>query len=489
MTTENQNQNSAQRYMPAAGALAAIEPKALDILLLPAPPRAPYLTPDGKACVIEISGPLCYAHPFFDTYEQIRMRVSSALALAKDAGAIILKLNTPGGDVAGAFDTARWMRAAVEGAGKELIAFTEAQCCSAGYALASAAGRIVCSSTGVLGSIGVITCIENKAAQNAALGLRHYVLSSGEHKGDGNPNVPMSEDALASIQSSVDAMAQVFFGLVRDHRGAKLAKPQALEGRTLIGEAAVAAGLADECASWDSLCAGVAAGSAGAIPAMSATSALKASSMADEDKDKDKAKADSALRASLAKAAEGDDKEEAARAKRALAAFDEDEKKASASDDEEEKKAKAKAEEDEKAKAAAAAATTAQAGALAAQLAQANAAIAALQAESDARKAADAAQARASLFATRPDLTQAALKALEAVPTAQLQSVLDAIPRALGMPTLARPATAGDAQASGDRSDPATARALDATFGLTEVDYAIEHQGVVQSFGVRKVKA
>lgn len=470
------------RYTPPIGGLCAIEPKALEIVILEPPkPREPYSIAGGRAAVVEISGPICYAGPMLDTYEQIRARFEHACHLGGDT--IILKINSPGGDVAGAFDTARFMRARAAAAGKRLVGFTEASACSSGYALISAASEIYVSDTGTLGSIGVISALENRSVQNAALGLRHYVIASGARKADGNANIPLTEDAIAAIQSSVDQMAARFFALVQEHRGSRLPAPQALEAGTRIGASAVEAGLADAVLSWDSLCSAIASGALGAIPVQNAVNAQTPQAMADEDKDKKES-----ARAALAKAAESDDKDESARAKRALAAWDDDDKKAKASDEDKEKEAKASDsdsdEDKEKAKAAAAAAaaTSAQASALAAQLQAQALELAALKSESEARKAADAKAQRAQILASRPDLAPSAVAALEAVPTSALAAVLDTIPRAF-VPTLARAPITGDSRGS-DRSAPEVARALDEAFGIGQQNLGVVFDGVVQSFGV-----
>jgi capsid assembly protease len=480
MTTEkNPSKPHSVRYAPPFGAIAAIEPSALnvEIMIGPEPPKPAYAVAGGKAVALEISGPLCYTSPLLDTYAGIRTRFDAALQGTHEA--VILKLNSPGGDVAGAFDLSRYMRAAAAAAGKRLIAFTESQACSAAYALACAAERIVCSDTAVLGSVGVITCLENTSAAERAVGLSYAVIASGERKGDGNPHVPLTDEARAAIAVGVNAMAGVFFSHVAECRGGLDAQP--LQGSTRVGAAAVTAGLADEVASWDALCAQLAAGaeahSTGAIQAKS-PSASGTNSMPDDDKDKPK---EDAVRASLVTASESDDPEKASRAKRALAAYDEEEKKASASaaaaDDKDPPK------DEDKEKAAAAAATTAQASSLAATVNAMSAELASLRAREQEREKAAQAQARKALFDAHPGLTPEAIKALDSVPLASLPAVLASIPRPLGVPTLARTPLTGDTQATADRSGPEVAQALDTAFGFTKHNTGVVTQGVVQSFG------
>jgi ClpP class serine protease len=479
------------RYAPQAGAIVAIEPQALELVLLEAPrPAEPYAVAGGAATVLEITGPLCYASPLLDTYGAIRKRFDAALAAAPEI--VILKINSPGGDVAGAFDLSRYMRSAAAAAGKRLIAFSEAAMCSSGYALGCAASRIVCADTATLGSVGVLSALENRAVQNAAMGLRHYIVSSGARKADGNPNLPMTPEALATIQTAVDAMAGVFFELVRDARGFD---PQPLEARTFVGAAAVAERLADEVASWDSLLADVAQSAGGArhsnVAAQAFAAAAKTPNMAFPDKDEDKkdAKAGSALRAALAKAAEGDDKEEAARAKRALSAFDDDEdKKAKASSDEDkEKEAKAKAA------AAPAASVTASAdpvvAALQSQIQAQAASLKALQDQAAVKAAAEESAARDALFASRPDVAPTVIATVKDFPLAAAKAVLDAIPRGPGLPTLARtPLVGGGDPTATDHSAPEVQAKLDVEFGIAKAEHghSFNSSSLVQTFGASK---
>jgi ClpP class serine protease len=409
---------------------------------------------------------------------------------------LILKINSPGGDVAGAFDLSRYMRSAAAKAGKRLIAFSEASMCSSGYALGCAASQIVCADTATVGSVGVLSALENRAVQNAAMGLRHYVVASGSRKADGNPNLPMTEEALATIQTAVDAMAGVFFELVHDARGID---PRPLEARTFVGEAARSQGLVDLVCSWDSLVASIASEAEGARHSNVASSAFaeayQTSNMAFPDKDDDKkdAKAGSALRAALAKAAEGDDKEESARAKRALAAFDEDEdKKAKASDEDEDKEKK-----DAKAKAVAAPAASASASvdpvvaALQSQIQAQAATLAALEADAKAKAAAEEAAARTALFASRPDVAATVIASVKDLPLATAKAVLDAIPRGTALPQLARAPLAGNSGAhDGDHSDPAVAARLDVAFGIADIEHtnSYDSHSLVQTFGAPLVK-
>jgi capsid assembly protease len=453
--------------------ILALDPQALGTEIAAAkPPVAPFrLEADGRAAVIDVCGALGEGDPECVSYSDIRARAREAFQ--SSAAYVVLNIDSPGGTVFSAFDTPAALRAEAKAAGKTLIAFSSARMQSAGYALACAADRIVCSSVAAVGSIGVIVAHVDMTRVDAAMGLRFEIFSSGKRKADGNPHVPLDEAASASIQRSIDDTAAVFFDLVRETRGIEA---QALQGASWVGAAAKTAGVVDEVMSWDSLLAQLASVEPGAMVPTDASAQARAevTNMKSEDPKKQ-----SAARAALAKAAdEGDEK-----AKRALAAYDEGEDKKAESEEPEKKDAKAsdeapakeppakdeakKAESDEpkdeeKAKASAPAASAAELG-LAARVAE-------LEARENARLAAAAASERTTLLASRPDVPSSLLNAIKGEAPAKIKAILDSIPRS-GNP-LAPPSSLAPQRAPGapgvpnltaprvEDMDPAIARAM-----------------------------
>lgn len=444
--------------------LLAIDPKAFGLMFdMFRAPEAPFEL-RGKAAIVRIDGPLQTAGWFCDTYDGVRSRVEAALA--SEASVVVLKVASPGGDVFGAFDTARAIRAAAKAAGKRLVGHTSANACSSAYALISAADEISASDSAVLGSIGVIATALDLSKQNEALGARFAIITSGARKSDGNPNVPLSDDARDAMQRHVDAMADVFFGLVKDHRGID-AKP--LEAAQLVGAQALAAKLCDRLESFDALLARVESGALGAM----LSSEQSVAPMPNDDDKKDDKKDEA--RAALAKAADGGN----ARAKRALAAYDED-KDEKAEDPKKDEKAEAdekdeKAEEPKKDEKASAAPFEKK------------------DDKAEGRMAALEAVARRALFAARPDLDEKFVKACATLPIEAVESLIAATPRvkASANSLLAEPErnpTVGRDASESDRLPKAQADELSLQMGITEMktENTYDPQRNVQSFGVKK---
>ena len=263
----------------------------------------------GDYAVVHIEGPLeqhggapSLLHAACDTYDAIRARVKAALE--SNAPALLLKINSPGGDFPGSIELAKEIRGLAAAAGKRVCAFSDSQMLSAAYILACAADHIAITPSAFAGSIGVWSMLVDTTALDKAMGQNIRVIASGERKTDRNPHVPMSDGAVAAMQSQVDVMAGMFFEHVSDSRGLGLEAIEALQGSEVLGSKALSVGLVDAIEdSWDAYIA--------PKPPQSKGEEVKAMA---EDSDK---KIDEAI-ASL-RAVEGDD-EDAKKAKKALRA-------------------------------------------------------------------------------------------------------------------------------------------------------------------------
>lgn len=199
----------------------------------------------GDVAVVSIDGVLMQRGGYwYDGYDAVVDRVRAALAEPR-AARVMLKLNSPGGMAAGAFATARVLRAAAKAAGKPLLAYADEEACSGAYALACAASRIFLPASGQMGSVGVFSVVSSMSRALAAAGIDARVVRSGARKAAGHPIDPLSEEVLAAEQAFVDALAAQFFELVAEARGLTAAQVQAFEARVFLGAEAVSAGLAD----------------------------------------------------------------------------------------------------------------------------------------------------------------------------------------------------------------------------------------------------
>lgn len=203
-------------------------------------------TPAGVA-VVSVIGGLVNRGSFLDaksglsSYEMIGYQLAQAEA---DPGtrAIVLDIDSPGGEAVGAFELADQLRAI----GKPTLAVVNGMAASAAYALASAADRIVIGPSGVAGSIGVVMLHVDLSRNLDRDGITPTLLHRGAHKVDGNPFEPLSEDVRAALEADMDVFYDLFVDGAAAGRPLSPAQVRDTEARVYIGQAAVAAGLADD---------------------------------------------------------------------------------------------------------------------------------------------------------------------------------------------------------------------------------------------------
>lgn len=429
-------------------------------------------TPDGSTTIVTVNGALSAKDgEGCDSYEAISQRFDEALAA--NTRAVVLRICSPGGDATGAPELARAMRARADAAGKPVYAYGDERACSAAYAIACAADSITVAPTAFVGSVGIITTRVDLTAQNAERGVRVQVFSSGKRKADGHPDTPLEDDEAKATQTQIDRFADIYFDLVGSRRGLTVDKVRALEAGVYQGNDAVGVGLADNTETYDAFLARISSGET-------------AMAMTAEE-----------MRDALAEMAESEG-EYAARAKRALAAFDmeDDEEKAEAEDESTEDKAEDEPADDDKPKD-----EEKKTDAKAAATSESD--IAALRADLEAWKASvrrerlDAeAQERTTLLASRPDITGQLRKELAdpKLPITKLRALVKATPKGR-IPVTGKQALAATTAkpTQGDRTTeldgphlPAAQKAqMDEIMGLTSYKTGVVNTPTRQILGAR----
>src|SRR5262245_45675164 len=122
----------------------------------------------GGAAIVPVIGSLVNRGGFLDalsgitSYEPLRVQIRSAMA-DKDVSAILLDIDSGGGEAIGAFETGDAVRAASRV--KPVTAIANGLCCSAAYAIASGASRIIATRSSLTGSIGTALLHLDRSAQ------------------------------------------------------------------------------------------------------------------------------------------------------------------------------------------------------------------------------------------------------------------------------------------------------------------------------------
>ena len=165
--------------------------------------------------------------------------------------AIVLAINSPGGQIDGINELANMIRAA--NSVKRVTAYVDGLAGSGAYWLASAAGRIVADETAQLGSIGVLATVVDDRSAEEKRGVKRFDIVSSQSPLKRTD--PATDEGRAQLQEMVDAMAQVFIEKVAQFRGTSVERVARDFGRgaVLSARSAVAVGMADALGSLEGL--------------------------------------------------------------------------------------------------------------------------------------------------------------------------------------------------------------------------------------------
>ena len=176
------------------------------------------------------------------SYSTIGTQISMALADPSIA-AILLDIDSSGGEAGGAFDLADAIYAS---RGKKPIwAVANDSCFSAAYAIGSAADKVFVTRTGGVGSIGVIALHVDQSQADAKDGLNYSAIYAGAHKNDLSPHAPLSDGAQSSLQGEVNRIYDLFTQTVARNRQCSTDYVRQTDASLFFGPDAVTAGLAD----------------------------------------------------------------------------------------------------------------------------------------------------------------------------------------------------------------------------------------------------
>lgn len=146
--------------------------------------------------------------------------------------AILLDIDSPGGEASGVFDLVDEIYKA-RGV-KPVWAFINEMGTSAAYALASAADKVFAPRTALVGSIGVVAVHIDESKRDEKLGLKWTYIHAGEAKTEGNPHEPLSESARTNLQRMVDAVYDLFVKTVARNRGVTPEMVRATQAQTYM---------------------------------------------------------------------------------------------------------------------------------------------------------------------------------------------------------------------------------------------------------------
>lgn len=212
-------------------------------------PRARFYQVIDGIAVLPVSGTLVHKlggmRPFsgMTGYDGITARLQQAMDDPEVKG-VLLDIDSPGGQGAGAFDCADMIYRL--GEQKPVWALANDLSCSAAMLLASACQRRLVTQTSRIGSIGVVMAHTSYAGKLEQEGIDITLIYSGSHKVDLSGTRELPESVRMDYQQRMDDARLMFAEKVSQYTGLSVDAVMETEAAIYDGQAGIDAGLADE---------------------------------------------------------------------------------------------------------------------------------------------------------------------------------------------------------------------------------------------------
>lgn len=206
-----------------------------------------YSFPNSKIAVIDIFGTLLSKGTVGDSgstnYGYISSRIQEAIN--SQAKTLIFNIDSPGGEVGGAFSLAYFIKSLPQKYGVSTIAVAEGNANSAAYLLGSAAQKFYATKESLVGSIGVIAMLVDMTKADEQNGMKFEVIRSKDEKGLINPHEPISDAIKNDMASKVMSLDRLFNETISMNRGISVANIMDTKGKSFMAEEALSIGLID----------------------------------------------------------------------------------------------------------------------------------------------------------------------------------------------------------------------------------------------------
>jgi protease-4 len=222
------------------------EDKLQEVVLVPSPARE-------KVLMIDIDGMISSALEtgIFSREKSVVARVFERLERAAAdpwVKAVVLRLDTPGGEVTASDIVYHEILRFKERTGLPVVGLMMSVAASGGYYIASACDFIVAHPSTLTGSIGVISVFPSVEALMSKVGVKVNVIKSGPAKDSGSPFRDMTDDEKKLFQGIIDEYYEGFLAVVAKGRKGKVPAGELrtiADGRVYTGPQALKLGLVD----------------------------------------------------------------------------------------------------------------------------------------------------------------------------------------------------------------------------------------------------
>ena len=192
------------------------ESKMKEVVLMKSPAKE-------KVLVVDVEGMISSIQPgsVFSREGDVLSRVYARLQAAGEdrlVRGIILRLDTPGGDVTSSDILYREVQKFREKTGIPVVALMMGVAASGGYYVASACDAIIAHPSTITGSIGVIALFPDVEGLLSKVGVKVQVIKSGDLKDAGSPFRNLSEEEQRLFQDIIDEHYGRFLEVIHEKR-------------------------------------------------------------------------------------------------------------------------------------------------------------------------------------------------------------------------------------------------------------------------------
>lgn len=215
----------------------------------------------GDIAIVSLTGPMVKNESYLTDYYGFSSTVSTQRAIEAAASdgevnSIVLRIESPGGSVAGLYELGEAVSKAAKI--KPVIAQVSDMAASAAYYVASQATEIRINQMGMVGSIGTRLMMYDYSKAYEDAGIKAIPIDTGEFKSAGAEGTVVTDAQIADFQRIVDAYFKDFVQKVAVGRG--MTEDQVLkvaDGRMFFADEAISFGLVDQISTLDQTLSGL----------------------------------------------------------------------------------------------------------------------------------------------------------------------------------------------------------------------------------------
>jgi signal peptide peptidase SppA len=233
----------ADRFAAIAEILATFTP--LEAASFGAVEKTPAAKGNKSIAIVRINGVMMKGSTWFGTSTIAARQQLRAASQDPEVSAILLAIDSPGGQVAGTSDLAAEVRAANKI--KPVWSHIDDTGASAAYWVASQSARILANDPNAdVGSIGTMQVVTDASGAAEKAGIKTIVIKTGPLKGIGVMGAPVTDAQISHLQDLANKTQANFEGAVAKGRGMSAKQIQAVNhGGVLKAPDALNAGLID----------------------------------------------------------------------------------------------------------------------------------------------------------------------------------------------------------------------------------------------------